>query len=265
MNYLVMETHFSYAIVLSENGRFIKCANLNYEVGQKVRDIYAMQEVEAPAKQSFTEKIRQYFWIPTFAAAFALILFVLGVYQNASTFAYVYMSINPEVRIEINQRERVIGMEAMNSDGEALIENYSYKKKELNRVMNELIDRAIDMNFLSEGGKVSIDLDTEDTQWQQEKGSEVKSSIQSHLKDKVKIIIEIDGRTTEDQKIILPIEPTPPPTHESEYGDSNYDDSDYGDSDYGSLSAPSYDDSPYDDFDDSGYDDSDYDSSEYDD
>ena len=39
MKYIVMECHLSYAILLDENGRFIKAANLHYETGQTVTDI----------------------------------------------------------------------------------------------------------------------------------------------------------------------------------------------------------------------------------
>ena len=36
MNYLVMETHPAYAVVLDEGGRFLKAANLRYQVGDTV-------------------------------------------------------------------------------------------------------------------------------------------------------------------------------------------------------------------------------------
>lgn len=36
MNYLVMECHPGYAVVLDETGRFLKVANMRYEVGQRV-------------------------------------------------------------------------------------------------------------------------------------------------------------------------------------------------------------------------------------
>ena len=38
MSYIVMECHSSYAILLDEEGRFLKAANLHYQVGQKVCD-----------------------------------------------------------------------------------------------------------------------------------------------------------------------------------------------------------------------------------
>ena len=39
MKYLVMETHPAYAVVLDNEGRFLKAANLHYQVGDTVERI----------------------------------------------------------------------------------------------------------------------------------------------------------------------------------------------------------------------------------
>lgn len=44
MKYIVMECHTSYAVLLDENGVFLKAANLHYEVGQTVSNPVLMQE-----------------------------------------------------------------------------------------------------------------------------------------------------------------------------------------------------------------------------
>ena len=43
MKYLVMECHLSYAVVLDEEGRFLRVANRHYKVGQMVTNIIEMQ------------------------------------------------------------------------------------------------------------------------------------------------------------------------------------------------------------------------------
>lgn len=47
MNYLVMETHPAYAVLLDEEGRFLKAANLSYQVGDTVQDIVELQPPKA--------------------------------------------------------------------------------------------------------------------------------------------------------------------------------------------------------------------------
>ena len=48
MSYVVMECHPGYVVLLDEEGRFLKAANLRYEVGQTVYDPVLMKE--GPAK-----------------------------------------------------------------------------------------------------------------------------------------------------------------------------------------------------------------------
>ena len=43
MNYLVMEVHPAYAVVLDEEGRFLKAANLRYQVGDRVENIVELR------------------------------------------------------------------------------------------------------------------------------------------------------------------------------------------------------------------------------
>ena len=44
MSYVVMECHPGYVVLLDEEGRFLKAANLRYEVGQTVYDPVLMKE-----------------------------------------------------------------------------------------------------------------------------------------------------------------------------------------------------------------------------
>ena len=55
MNYLVMEVHPAYAVVLDEEGRFLKAANLRYQVGDTVQHIV---ELHRPRKK------RPALWMP---------------------------------------------------------------------------------------------------------------------------------------------------------------------------------------------------------
>ena len=64
------------------------------------------------------------------------------------TYASVYMAINPEVRIDVNRRDTVVGLEGVNDDGEDLIDGYDFNKKQLELVLEELASRAIDMGYL---------------------------------------------------------------------------------------------------------------------
>lgn len=50
MTYLVMECHPGYAVVLDQTGRFLKVANLNYQVGETVSFVIECTAEEEPSQ-----------------------------------------------------------------------------------------------------------------------------------------------------------------------------------------------------------------------
>lgn len=230
MKYIVMECHLSYAVVLDEEGRFLNVANRHYEVGQTVTDVIEMQDSQ-PAIKAKT----RYKWIGSIAAmAACLILIVISVFQfGALPYASVYMTINPEVRIDVNKQDIVVDVEGINEDGRLLIKGYSYKKKDLNLVMDELIDRAVEMGFLHEGSQVTLTLDAHDDEWVVTKSDSLDVHLNEYLADKLSVTVEITNKRSGNSVITMPIEPN-----------GNTSDTEYGDSDYGEITSPPSEDAP---------------------
>ena len=131
-------------------------------------------------------------------------------------YASVYMTINPEVRIDVNRRDVVVGLEGVNADGEYLIAGYQHKKKDL--VMDELVDRAIDMGYLHEGGKVTLTLDAQSNEWIVSHGVTLTAQLNQHLDEKLSVTIEVTNQTPPDQSVTIPLGP----------GSSGYGEEDYG-------------------------------------
>lgn len=274
MNYLVMECHPGYAILLDEEGRFLKAANLHYKVGQTVRDPVLMR----------TERRRPARWVRSgIAAAAACLLLFLGAqfYQGyLQPYSFIYLTINPEVRMNLNRQGTVVGLAGTNADGEALLEGYDGRGKDKVTVADELIDRAIEMGFLSDGGRVSFSIDAPDEALFQAYGTELRTEVTEHLDGRILVTLEIVDHDRAQEALARPsasgtatatpttpptATPTPtpspeparpaatptaaPPAGDSGYGDSSYDDNDEDDGDSG------YDDNDEDDGGDSDYDD----------
>ena len=56
MKYLVMECRPGYAVLLDEEGRFLKAANRNYQVGQTVTEVVEMRLASsAPGRNGCVE------------------------------------------------------------------------------------------------------------------------------------------------------------------------------------------------------------------
>ena len=236
MSYIVMGCHPGYVILLDEEGRFYKAANLQYEVGQTVYDPILMKELPAKPKKSFN------FWLKSGLAAAAacfLMFFGFSYYQNyLVAYSSIYLSINPEVQMDLNRQGNVIALTGTNEDGQALLEGYDGKGKDKVTVTDELIDRAIDMGFLSEGGQISFSIDAPDDVLFQEYGTELRTNVNKHLENRMTVVVEIvDHRS--GQSDTTQIEVTPPASGtngsagDTDYGPNNDGVTDYNDTDYG--------------------------------
>ncbi len=180
----------------------------------------------------------------------------------------------------------MLSVKGLNEDGEMLIDGYDPKRQDKLVVADDLIERAIDMGFLSDDALIIFDIDTPDQNLLTQYGIELRSEteIYTHEFSNVNIII-IDRKqdTAEKYKyndadyepIIIPI----PEQTESENTAADDGDSHYGNtattavqettppmtappatnppSTSSPAAAPSYGDSDYEA--DSGYGDSDYD------
>ena len=247
MSYLVMECHPGYAVLLDEDGRFLKAANLRYEVGQTVYDPVLMKETAERQRRTMR-------WISSGIAAIAacfLLFFGIHYYQKyLQPYSSIYLTINPTVQMDLNRQGTVVRLTGINEDGKALLEGYDSKGKDKVTVADELIDRAIEMGFLSEGGQVSFSIDSPDDALFQEYGTELRTKVTEHLDGRITITIEItnhqDGQGQESPESSLsPVPPLPstsqpastlpsspepsrpgnvPPTSS---GSTDYDDTDY--------------------------------------
>ncbi|MGI6510311.1 MAG: anti-sigma factor domain-containing protein [Erysipelotrichaceae bacterium] len=263
--YIVMECHLSYAVVLDEDGRFLKVANRHYQVGQTVTDVIEMQIPQSIPKQKKTKSKRWFYSLAAMAAV--IVMMVTIVFQfSQMTYASIYMSINPEVRIDVNRNDVVVNLQGVNMDGNDLIKDYDYKKKDLELVMDELLERAIEKGYLYDGSKITLTFDADNNEWIVSRSDALSTQINNYLSEKITITIEIKVKNSNDQ-IIIPINPDDSDYDDSDYGDSDYVDSDYGNTDYddSDYQSPDYDDSDYNspDYDDSDYQSPDYDDSDY--
>ena len=151
MKYLVMETHPAYAVLLDEEGRFVRAANFRYQVGQKVEDAVLLRE---PAgKRDWVKPVSG-----AVAAAACLTLTIAGYFgyyaPNFTAYGTLRMEINPSVQMTLSETGRVLDLDGLNADGETLAEGYDYQGKNRSQVAEELVERAIEMGFLSDGDTV---------------------------------------------------------------------------------------------------------------
>ena len=187
MNYLVMECHPGYVILLGEDGSFLKAADFHYQVGQIITHPVPLRKTPVTLLTSSFGKAA--------AGIAACIVLLFGIfYYRYFLFPYtsIYLSINPQVQLCLNRQGTVVDVRGLNEDGVRLLENYQAGGKDKITVADELIDRAIDMGFLSEGGTVSFDIDTPDQALFEQYEVELQQVTQ-YVEQRLTVVIEISG------------------------------------------------------------------------
>lgn len=219
MKYLVVECHPSIVVLLDQEGRFFKAANLNYEVGEIVENPVLMDTDNSTLSERYEEetiKIPREFVkednvfdinerrqlkknkekknpnrilrsIALIAAVFAIVFGITQINRDTldtEVFVSMEMRINPAVNIDINREGKVIEVKGLNDDGETLVKGYKAKGKEKNQVVLELIDLAEDKGFFEDGDEISLLIDSPDREIYEEYGYEIRINIDEHLKNR---------------------------------------------------------------------------------
>lgn len=253
MKYLVIKTHLSHAIVIDENGRYLKVANLNYEVGQTVYNIFEMNIEDKP----FIISPKVLATITTLAASF-LIMFMVLINPIGQPYGSVVLSINPEVSISVNKDDIVTKLKPLNPDGEVLIEAYSFENKDLDTVFEELLEIAVDKGFLIEGETLSLTYDSKHAKWLSSQNTKLNGDYGHSISNKFKVSLIITNKKNNKSEIITPTpqkdveEEEKPKDDVTSHPTKKDDNTNYGVSDYGDDT--NYDDTDYED-DDSKFDD----------
>ena len=182
MKYLVMETHPAYAVVLDERGRFLKTANLHYQVGQTVQDVVGLR----------LPPVRRPVWLRAAVAAAALAaclcLGFFGYYRpNFTPYGTLRLQINPDVEMTLSRSGRVLDLKGLNADGAALVSGFAYQGMDREDAASELVARAIVMGYLTDGGTVSVSVASEDADWQAHEAEEIWEELDEHYGSTIRI------------------------------------------------------------------------------
>lgn len=235
MSYLVMECHPAYAVVLDEQGRFVRVPNLGYEVGQRLDDV-VMLEAEALSFEQAKPRRARRGLVAALAAAACLCALVIGGFVVWQTpIGTVHMSINPEVGIDVNHFDRVVGIEGENEDGEKLVEGFSYYGRPIDEVSDDLALRAKDQGYLVPGGAIKISVESDDEEWRVATEDRLIVELEVHLEQPVAPepeVVEADPVEEPPEQVVPEAEaPTPAPAQPAPSYDDDWDDDDDGDDD----------------------------------
>lgn len=163
--YMVMECHPGYAVLMDRAGRFYKAANFSYQVGQRVDSAVIMTALPPDVEDNIRRK-RALRRMRLLAAAACLVLVLFGSWALLlSPVGYVQITINPSVQLTVNRMHCVTEVQALNTDGTVLLTDYRCFGKSLPRVSGELVSRAASMGYLAEGDTVYFAVEGKSENW----------------------------------------------------------------------------------------------------
>ncbi len=190
MKYLVMECHPGYAVVLSQDGRFIKTANLNYDVGETVCDIIIMDS---------KPQNRLHWLFISIAAALCAALVALAVWYYAlAPVGTINLVINPEVKITVNRLFYVLDAEGLNDDGRRLVEGQSGLFSHAEDYADELVERAYLLDYLDDGGTILLNVTSDSDRWKANTENRLLDKLSEHSKHGVSVVIGSSDVTVDD-------------------------------------------------------------------
>lgn len=188
MKYLVMERHESYVIVLDENGRFFKVANMDYAPGQTLTKIVPMEDIKAKRK-------RRWGFFALFIALVAVVgvslwFFLFSGFFGAPQGGLVYrFQMGGEIAVTCDSENNVTKVEGIDEEGKAIAENFDFNNKNMNSLSCELLEKAYSLGYLHKDSEIFVAIEGEEDD-DNKYLENVADSLENYAEEKYDIEVE---------------------------------------------------------------------------
>lgn len=156
MRYIVMERHESYVIVLDENGRFYKAANMDYSPGQTLTKVVPMKDIKANKRKRRGLIV---LLIALLAVVVTGIWFLLFSESESLNVFRFYMG--GEVEVTCDSENNVTGLEGLDTEGNNIAQ-LDFKDKNITELSVEMLDKACSLGYIEKDDEVFIAIENED-------------------------------------------------------------------------------------------------------
>ena len=144
MKGIIIDVCESTATVLERGGQLKKIKNRNYEVGQCVDPRF---------------KLPKELCIAASCVLLLTVLVVASLVLYTTPTEFVYVHINPSLRLDVNRFGRVIGVVALNDDAAELLEKQELSRESAQSCIKDIVDACRALDFMpAEGGSVEFEV-----------------------------------------------------------------------------------------------------------
>jgi len=145
MKMVIVEIKKNIAVALQDDGTFVKIRQQGYRIGQTI---------ELASTQKVSQRISH-------IAAACVVAFILlggsGALAVQMPYSYVMLDVNPSIKYTLNVFDRVLSVEALNKDADAIVDNL-----ELEDISYERLDDVIEKTIAQCRSDGYLNEDTED-------------------------------------------------------------------------------------------------------
>lgn len=188
MKGIVVEINTNDAVVLAEDGLFIKVKNENYITGQTVN-----------IKDNSKAGRKLIAGIASIAAAFAFC--TTGAFAYFTPTDYVSLDVNPSIEYSLNMFDRILDVTAVNEDGEEILESLDLKNKNIEVAVKETLDQLMSDGYLTGDPNAGVVITTANDQFEEAEqlAEELEQEVRTYLesRDGVAAMVEAEAVTPE--------------------------------------------------------------------
>jgi len=172
MKGIIVEVKDNFAAVLSEDGSITKLTDKNYSIGETV--IMKNKKAKIIAAVSTTAAV--------------LALTSIGALAYYTPVTYVSLDVNPSIEYSINTFDQVIDVNAVNDDGEEILEDLDLENMNINEAVDATVNELIDQGYIAddENGGVVITTSGDDEEAAQELAEELEEETQTNIDEQGK-------------------------------------------------------------------------------
>lgn len=195
MNGIIVESFNKDAVILTDEGLFVKVKNRNYEVGQTVT-----------IKKSFMKVSK----LMAGAASMAAVMTIctIGGFAYYTPTDYVSIDVNPSIEYSVNRFDRILDVKAVNDDGAEILADLKLDNMKLENAVKKTMDQLIAEGYLTdENGSVVITTSNDEIGQAKELAAELKQEVQTYLNGRDGIMADVKAeavgmkRVEEAQKL----------------------------------------------------------------
>lgn len=141
-----------------------------------------------------------------FATSFIIIFIIVAIgaiFFNRPV-AYVSIDINPSFILQTNALDRIIKVEALNNDSQAITENLNLYGKDISSGIDEIIDSSSELGYISTEDENAILVSTycDNTQKRDKMQNKIHNNLSNSLNKKGINVKIIDSELSEEEAII---------------------------------------------------------------